>query len=54
MGQARNQGFPKGGAKRGVVLWAQDHRVKCSEGGRGCRGQSPLHRKFLEFCYEID
>ena len=31
--QARSQDFPKrgGGAKRGVVVWSQDHRVKRSE-----------------------
>ena len=37
-GQAHNQDFPKGCAKKGVIVWAREHRVKGSErGGRGCR-----------------
>ena len=44
--QARNQDFPKGGAKRGVVAWVQEHRMKRSERGQGLQGgQSSLHRK---------
>ena len=51
--QARSQDFPKGGAKRGVVVWAQEHYVKRNE-REDAGGQSPLNRKFSEFWNKIE
>ena len=47
--QAFNQDFPKGDAKRDVVVWVQEHRVKRSERGGGLQeGRAPLHNKIFK------
>ena len=53
--QARNQNFPKGGAKRGVAVWALEHRSwNVVNAAGGSRRDVPLYRKFLKFWDKIE